>query len=178
MKILILYARKIFKQLGSIYYIPAHGPLTRYVKLRVAPAMPERFSRHQLQRKTLVSNPGMHHGTCVTHVPWCMSGSLTGGGGENVPGIPGVCATAILLIWQEVHGDMSSGGHYWDHYPEAQLSAQNSDCISFENPAPTGALSSNELQRLDHWWLFVQMGWRDLIKWLGTRIVMPIIFAR
>ena len=30
----------------------------------------------------------MHHGTCVTHVPWCMSGSLTCGDGENVPGIP------------------------------------------------------------------------------------------
>ena len=24
-----------------------------------------------------VSDPDMHHGTCVTHVPWCMSGSLT-----------------------------------------------------------------------------------------------------
>ena len=35
----------------------------------------------------------MHHGTCVAHVPWCMSGSLTRGGGENVPGIPGACAT-------------------------------------------------------------------------------------
>ena len=23
------------------------------------------------------SNPDMHHGTCVTHVPWCMPGSLT-----------------------------------------------------------------------------------------------------
>ena len=51
------------------------------------------FSAHRLQRKPLVSNPGMHHGTCVTHVPWCMSGSLTCGGGENVPGIPGACAT-------------------------------------------------------------------------------------
>ena len=35
----------------------------------------------------------MHHGTCVTHVPWFMSGSLTCGAGENVPGIPGDCAT-------------------------------------------------------------------------------------
>ena len=35
----------------------------------------------------------MHHGTCVTDVPWCMSGSLTRGGGENVPGIHGTCAT-------------------------------------------------------------------------------------
>ena len=53
----------------------------------------ERFPHHQLQRKPLVSDPGMHHGTCVTHVPWCMSGSLNRGGGENVPGIPGACAT-------------------------------------------------------------------------------------
>ena len=53
----------------------------------------ERFPWHRLQRKPLVSDPSMHHGTCVTHVPWCMSGSLTRGGGENVPGIPGACAT-------------------------------------------------------------------------------------
>ena len=57
----------------------------------------------RLQKKPIVSDPGMHHGTCVTHVPWCMSGSLTLGGGENVPGIPGACAPAILRIWQEVH---------------------------------------------------------------------------
>ena len=53
----------------------------------------ERFPRHRLQRKPLVSGPGLHHGTCVTHVPWCMSGALTPGGGENVPGIPGAYAT-------------------------------------------------------------------------------------
>ena len=33
---------------------------------------------------------------CITarasHVLWCISGSLTHGGGENVPGIPGACA--------------------------------------------------------------------------------------
>ena len=33
----------------------------------------------------------MHHGTCVTHVTWCVS--LIHDGGENVPGIPGACAT-------------------------------------------------------------------------------------
>ena len=55
--------------------------------------------RRRLQRKLLVSDPGMHHGTCVTHVPWCMSGSLTRHGGENVPGIPSACAPAILRIW-------------------------------------------------------------------------------
>ena len=45
-----------------------------------------RFPRHRLQSQPQVSDPGMCHGTCVTHVPCCMSGSLTHGGGENVPG--------------------------------------------------------------------------------------------
>ena len=53
----------------------------------------ERFSHHRLQRKPLVNDPGMHHGTYETHVPWCMSWSLTRGGAENVPGIPGAWAT-------------------------------------------------------------------------------------
>ena len=61
------------------------------------------FHHRRLQRKPLVSDPGIHHGTCVTHVPWCMSGSLTSGGGENVPGIPGACAPTILCILQEAH---------------------------------------------------------------------------
>ena len=61
------------------------------------------FPHRRFRRKPLVSDPGMHHGTCVTHVPWCMSGSLTCGGGGNVPGIPGACAPAILRIWQEAH---------------------------------------------------------------------------
>ena len=54
----------------------AHGPLARYVKLRVAhaPGMPGTFSP-----PPRVSDPDMYHGSCVTHVPWCMSGSLTGG---------------------------------------------------------------------------------------------------
>ena len=57
------------------------------------------FPRRRFQSKPLVSDPGMHHVTCVTHVPWCMPGSLTCGDGENVPGIPGACAPAILCIW-------------------------------------------------------------------------------
>ena len=71
------------------------------------------FPRHWLQRKTLVSDPGMHHGTCVTHVPWCMSGSLVPDGGENVPGIPGACALAIFRIWQEAHGVEIWTGTLW-----------------------------------------------------------------
>ena len=61
------------------------------------------FPTRRLQRKPLVSDTDMHHGTCVTHVPWCLSGSLTCDGGENVPGIPGACAPTILRIWQEAH---------------------------------------------------------------------------
>ena len=39
----------------------------------------ERFPCHRLHRKPLVSNPGMHHGTCITHrrmrnQQFCVSG--------------------------------------------------------------------------------------------------------
>ena len=53
-----------------------HGPLSRYVKFRAAhgPGMPGTFSP-----PPRVSNPDMHHGTCVTHVPWYMPGSLISG---------------------------------------------------------------------------------------------------
>ena len=66
-----------------------YGPLARYAKLWVAhaPRMPGTF-----YPPPQVSDPDM------THVPWCMPGSLTScflwsRGGENVPGIPGACAT-------------------------------------------------------------------------------------
>ena len=73
---------------------PFPGPLTRYLYcgLRMRLECREHFPRHPLQRKPLVTDPGMHQGTCDTHMPWCMSGSLTRGGGENVPDIPGACA--------------------------------------------------------------------------------------
>ena len=74
-------------------FICSHGPLTKYVKLLLRRECRERFPRHRLQRKPLVSDPGMHHGTYVTHVPWCMSGSLTRSGGGNVTSISGACAT-------------------------------------------------------------------------------------
>ena len=53
-----------------------YGPLARYVKLLVAhaPGMPGTFFP-----SPRVSDPDMHHGTCFTHVPWSMSGSLTSG---------------------------------------------------------------------------------------------------
>ena len=60
------------KQRMNQYHL--YGPRARYAKLRVAHAsgMPGTLSP-----PPRVSDPDMHHGTCVTHVPWCMSGSLT-----------------------------------------------------------------------------------------------------
>ena len=56
--------------------VDSNGPLTRYVQFQVAHArgMPETFSP-----PPRVNDPDMHHGTCVTSVPRCMLGSLTGG---------------------------------------------------------------------------------------------------
>ena len=52
-----------------------------------------------------VSDTDMHHGTCVTHVPWCMPGSLISGflwsrwRGETFPAFPAHGQPAILRIW-------------------------------------------------------------------------------
>ena len=91
----LIHLRSRYNFAAFAWFAWWHGPLTRYAKPCVAhaPRMPGTFSRHRLQRKPLVSDPSMHHGTCVTHVPWCMSGSINRGGGENVPGIPGASAT-------------------------------------------------------------------------------------
>ena len=53
-----------------------HGPLARYVQFWVAhaPGMTGTFSP-----PPLASDPDMNHGRCVTHVPWCMPGSLISG---------------------------------------------------------------------------------------------------
>ena len=59
-------------QLEMLYY----GPFACYKKLRVvhAPGMLGTFSP-----PPRVSDPDMHHGTCVTHVPWYTAGSITSG---------------------------------------------------------------------------------------------------
>ena len=57
-----------------------------------------------------VSDPDMHHGTCVTHEPWCMPGSLTSGflwsrrRGETFPTFPAHAWSAVLRIWTKTHG--------------------------------------------------------------------------
>ena len=46
------------------------------------------FPCRRLQRKLLVNDPGMQHRTCVTHVPWCMSGCLPAVAGKTFPALP------------------------------------------------------------------------------------------
>ena len=52
------------------------GPLARYVQLRVARAL---GMPGTLSPSPRVSDPDMHHDTCVAHVPWFMPRSLTNG---------------------------------------------------------------------------------------------------
>ena len=64
------------KAIWSVQLDSLNGPLIRYVKLRAAHAqrMPGTFPS-----PPQVSDPDMHRGMCVTHVPWCMPGSLSSG---------------------------------------------------------------------------------------------------
>ena len=106
------YKRSIIRILNYFYIVSFNMPLNRpWASYQIrktagcacAGNAGNVFPRRRFKRKPLVSDPGMHHGTRVTHVPWCMPGSLTCGHGENVPGIPDACAPAILRIWQEAH---------------------------------------------------------------------------
>ena len=76
-----------------------------YVTLRVAhaPGMPETLSPSPTSRKTLVSNPEMHHGSCVKHVSWWMSGSLTRSGGKTFLAFPSHAQPAILHVSGKRH---------------------------------------------------------------------------
>ena len=69
----VLMIHSVLMNVTLELYVYGHEPLTRYAKLRVAHA-PGTFSL-----PPWVSDPDMHHGTCVKHVPWCMPGSLTSG---------------------------------------------------------------------------------------------------
>ena len=70
--------------------------------LRMRQECRERFPRHRLQRKPLLSDLSMHHGMCITHVLWCMSGTLTRVGGKNIPGACAIRNIAYLARgpWQ------------------------------------------------------------------------------
>ena len=65
-----------------------------------APGIPGAFSP-----QPEASDPDMHHGTCVTHVPWCMPGSLTSGflwsrwRVKTFPEFQAHAQPAMLRIW-------------------------------------------------------------------------------
>ena len=88
------YASSVF-QFDSpwLLYSMSLLPYTKNCRFCMHRECRERFLHRRLQRKPRVSDPSMYHGANVTHVPWCMSRSLTYGGRENVPYIPGACAT-------------------------------------------------------------------------------------
>ena len=105
---------------------------TKKYRLRMRQECRKRFPRHRLQRKPLVSDPGIHHGTCFT-------GSRIRGDGENVPGIPGACATRNfaylvrgLFKWLEIKerkGNLAKKMPY--HYGDVIMSAMASQITSF-----------------------------------------------
>ena len=68
------FGKSRFKRRLDTGQATSYWPLARYVKLRVVHALekPGMFSS-----PPQISDPDMHHGTCVRHVPWCMPGSLT-----------------------------------------------------------------------------------------------------
>ena len=70
--------------------------------LRMSRECRERVFHHRLQSR-LVSDPSMHHGTCVTHVPWCMSGSPPAVAGKTFPAFPAHAQPAVIRIWKEAH---------------------------------------------------------------------------
>ena len=119
-------------------------PLARCVKLRIAHA-PGTFSS-----PPRVSDPDMHHGTCVTHVPWWMPGSLTSGflcGGENVPGIPGACTIHNFTYlargpcsrnWRfsdRWKADLNMGTHIYVHFNI--LRPRNKTAVILQTPFST-----------------------------------------
>ena len=59
----------------------------------------------------LVSDTGMHHGTCATHVPWCMSVSLTVVVGKTFTAFQAHAQPAFLRVWQEAHIALSRASY-------------------------------------------------------------------
>ena len=77
----------MFKNIKHIWWPCSGSPLVRdgslgapaFLKIPYCGLRMNRKCRERFPRPPRVSDPDMHHGTCVTHVPWCMSGSLTSG---------------------------------------------------------------------------------------------------
>ena len=111
------------------YFDFVHWASCRICKIAGAPApgMPGTFSP-----SLRVSDPDMHHGTCVTHVPWCMPRSLTSGflrsrrWGKTFPACPAHAHTQFyvsgkrpIISWFEWHWYMTGATTpiLWEHLP-------------------------------------------------------------
>ena len=122
-----------------------HGPLTRYTKVWVAhaPIMLGTFSP-----PPRVSYSDMHHSTCVTHVQWCMPGSLTscflwsqwwgkrsrhsrrmrnpqfclsGKRSMEITALSDWIGYKFTDTMRHVNWACHTGGHYWNCYPAGAL---------------------------------------------------------
>ena len=133
--------------------------IQKYCGLRMRRECRERFSRHLIQRKPLVSDPGMHHGSCVTHVPWCMSGSLTRGGGENVPGIPDACATHNFTYlargpWQ-IPTELSATAFPQGLHHSVWHKTYLDQCVSVAFPWSNETLDLRQISNIIKPWLYL-----------------------
>ena len=114
-------------RIWSLYYLryllQKHSMCLLPDTMRMCRECRERYPRHRLHRKPLVSDPSMHHDTRVTRLPWCMSGSLTRDGGENVAGIPGACTTRNVTQCYGIYGNSSiePSHNTLDKYPKNAL---------------------------------------------------------
>ena len=122
----------------------------------------------------------MHHGTCVTHVPWCMSGSLNRGGGENAPGIPGACATHNITylargpsqrhsdtqLYHRIRGiNLRLGSPLWRHQSHSLLFIPHDDNVQTWDTCVCPSVVSQSTARIDtyreinlfipslYWWI-------------------------
>ena len=65
----------VYEYVWSIYIMSwASYQIRKIAGCANAPGMPGTFSP-----PPQFSNPDIHHGTCITHMPWCMLGSQTRG---------------------------------------------------------------------------------------------------
>ena len=106
------------------------------------------FPRHRLQRKPLVSDPGMHNGTCVTHAPWCMSGSLTRGGGENVPAFPAHAHPQFYVSGKRPMRKRSNITRYCMHHSNGSGRTLIILWIRTNNPAECWAYIENSFEKM------------------------------
>ena len=132
----------------SIYrdWIQFDTEWARYVKLRVAhaPGMPGWFSP-----PPQVRDPDMHHGTCVTHVPWCMPGSL-------------IC----IFLWSWWRGKRSRHSRRMRN-PQVYVSGKRS--IQYERKRAQ-ICSDYELTKHELWGVFGVL-WRNDNAWYPDRTV-------